>query len=659
MPTVVKQRSWPVAVVAGGLLAGLLFLGGWRSLSEGDGDGQADVDEQTDDSANTENDDAVEFGSLGCDPAEEAARLRGGVDAGSYEPAQSAYSLAANSPAAVRGRPVSASKTEGGTIIELDVGESRGTDRLSPSARRAIWTPATEPPAGPLAGEIVAFLTGDEVGTAASADGGHAAVVQLGGLWLGCDTRSPAEPVLVGTSGQPWPIRPSLDDLWRIYTAAAGPAPTILTPTVDGDVAIYDVRLDSGERLRLTVPTEAAEPVALLDEHPGGPTALIGDGLEIGLSIAPCTSRTVAADVHWALSSRMVEDGRLADDVVRVCRPDELVSMTVDSANLGPIIESGGAAALDHFDVWPIEVGSRHRAVLATSRPELAACPACAPWGPASHPDVGVAIVRSARHEVAAVGLDDLQVRWSFTAGRNEVALRPATGTVLLDVTPGELLALDPATGEQRWQLDRLVGERGEGVAEQPGRSGLAWSSFRAAGDHRPPLLRWLSLDTGVVRWEAEGRVGADWQGGAPVVIDDLVLAMDVLDPTVARFDPTAGGIDEAGRLDEAGGLLWAFGLDDGLVRWRVDVGNPPGARSQHVLGVVETPAGPAVIVRATDGSVFRVDPATGEELWRTRFDADRFEGTDQGPNGSVGLVVRTEFGTMLVDLDNGQVISR
>ena len=423
---------------------------------------------------------------------------------------------------------------------------------------------------------------------------------------------------------------------------------------MDDDVAIYDLRLDSGERLRLTVPVEAAEPLALLDEHPAGPTTLIGDGLKIEISFAPCTIRAVAADVHWALSSRVLEDGRLADDVVRVCRPDELVSMTIDSASLGAIIESGGAAALDHFDLWPIEVGTRQSAVLAAAKPELVACPACAPWGPASHPDVGVGVIRTAPEEVTAVELDDLHVRWSFTAGRSEVALRPAAGTVLLDVSPGPLLALDPATGEQLWQVDRLEGEQGDGVAQQPDGSGLAWSSFPTEGDHQPPRLRWFSLESGVTRWEAEGRVGADWQGGAPAVIDDVVLAMDVL-------DPAAVGVGEAvaGAVEEAGGELWAFGLDDGLVRWRVDVGNPPGARSQHVLGVVEGPTGPAVIVRTTDGTVFRVDPATGEELWRTRFDADRFEGTDRAPNGSLGLVVRTEFGTMLVDLDNGQVIAR
>ena len=59
MPTVVKQRSWPVAVVAGGLLAGLLLLGGWRSLSEDEADGPAEVeptDEQADDPADAQND---------------------------------------------------------------------------------------------------------------------------------------------------------------------------------------------------------------------------------------------------------------------------------------------------------------------------------------------------------------------------------------------------------------------------------------------------------------------------------------------------------------------------------------------------------------------------------------------------------------------------
>ena len=394
----------------------------------------------------------------------------------------------------------------------------------------------------------------------------------------------------------------------------------------------------------MTVPAGVARDIALVDDDDTGPAWFIGDGLSIQVAFSPCTVRAVAADVHWALSARMVEDGRLVDDVVRLCRPAELLSMTVDAAGLDTFVATERAGWLDGFTIQPVEVGARYGAVLAADRPELATCSACSPWGPFDYPDLGVTVARTAPDAVAAFGQADLVERWAFTTA-GDVSLRPLAGAALLDVAGGPLIALEPGSGSPRWQVDRLPGELGEGIAEHPG-GALAWSSFASPDDDRPPRLRWLDVGSGDLRWESVGREGADWQRDEPVVVAGVVIVMDVLDA-------------EASGSTRTGSQLLAFDTGDGRLRWAVDVGSPAGARSGHVLELLDGPSGPVVVARTTDGALFRVDPATGDELWRTRLDADRIDGTAQAEDGTVGLVARTVFGLRVVDLDNGRLLDR
>ena len=212
MPTVVKQRSWPVAVLAAGLLAGLLVAGGWQAVADQPATGEPtdEVDDAGPDreppEPGTSSDDVADErigasladGRVDDDPATSndcqalavAAALRAtGPESDAARP-PSTYELAARSPTAVRGRLVSTTATGGGTLIELEAAEVNGTPAGAQPPRIEIWTaggqPLTEPLAEPLAEviDVVAYLTGETV------EG--AAVVHPGGLWLGCGATTPA-----------------------------------------------------------------------------------------------------------------------------------------------------------------------------------------------------------------------------------------------------------------------------------------------------------------------------------------------------------------------------------------------------------------------------------------------------------------------------------
>jgi hypothetical protein len=648
MATVVKKRSWPVAVAAGGVLVAVVVLVAWRMIAGDAGAIDSDVEDgRSEQDASPgparPDSDGASSESGGCDPARLAADLRGGRRAdgdGDGAVGPTAFRLAAASATAVRGTLLSGSAVEGGSVIELDPASVTVAGVATSNEVNKIWVPTIDPAEGALDGDIVAYLSPD-VSSPAAGDGDPVAAVEPAGIWVGCDGRGVAEPVGATVADRrPWPTQASLDDLWRIFTAASSPDEAALEPIADGDVAVFDVRLGGDERLRVSVPTAIAAPVVLVDEYPNGPTSLLGDTLSIEIDFAPCSQGTGTVNAQGVSITQEGSPRRDPDGALRICRRDQLLAMRIDAAELDV------TDRLDDFDIRPIAVGDRYGPVLATAGSTRGACAECAPWGPRVQEDVGIVVNRTTPDTVAAVGLDDLVERWRFTTGSNALSLRPARGPILLDVDGGSLLALDPATGAKWWRLERRPDERGEGVAEQPDGGALAWSSFILEDDHRPAVLRWIDLDTGLVRWESSGRGGADWQPVEPLVIDGVAIAVDVLDSSAI-----AAG--------EPGSLLLAFDTADGRLLWTLDIGSRAGARSRHVLETVTTPAGTAVVGRTTDGAVFRVDPSSGTELWRTRLDAARFAGTETSDDGSVGLVVSTEFGAMLVDVDTGEVIER
>lgn len=171
---------------------------------------------------------------------------------------------------------------------------------------------------------------------------------------------------------------------------------------------------------------------------------------------------------------------------------------------------------------------------------------------------------------------------------------------VLVGFSTGEVVALDRARGEAQWA--RRVGEGRYPDVVAPVIA--VGSDLVAAGYYGPTVA--IDTRTQNVRWRVEAGIGA-----RPIVIDR--------DGAVVLLPDTTGGLRAIVAL--TGAELW---------RWDSATGGPLGEP-------VSTPLG--VIVGATEGSVYAVDPATGTLAWSWRGD-EVLDGVSAAPAVSGRAVV-------------------
>ncbi len=358
----------------------------------------------------------------------------------------------------------------------------------------------------------------------------------------------------------------------------------------DSGSAVFDLRFESGDRFRLSLPPRFAGERFEVVRQPadGVPAVATSRSLRLTIEYEDCGDVTVSPN---AMGSQVEQ----RDDTVVLCRRRNPLMATIDWLDRSGR-STGDDVELENFDLRPMAIGSTYRGALVETWPELADCPTCHPPAGPYLGDGDVVITVNGPTTVEAVHPTDLETLWSFDPGGTSTTLHRLIDGVGVAVEAGDFLSVETWLGTVQWSIERDPGERSTMVSNSgDGRFGfgLLRTSFDLEGDDRPPLLRRFNQSTGRVAWTAELAENTSWHRAEPVLIGDLVVA--------------AGVVDDG---DGSGGhLLAAYDVDSGERRWSTELDDLPGGPARLSVDdgngiVVETSSASTIVVDAETGAI-------------------------------------------------------
>jgi len=244
------------------------------------------------------------------------------------------------------------------------------------------------------------------------------------------------------------------------------------------------------------------------------------------------------------------------------------------------------------------------------------------PLGPASaqEADPWPMAGRDAAHSGTAIGpAPPYREAWTQAIAFGGPLAGPAVGRdALVVVASRGVVALDPATGEPRWEMDRT-----EGPAGPPAVAGDLVVHASGSGSSTSVVAR--ALEDGIEAWRAF--VDADVPGGL-VVADGLVYAATTSGEVVALEAETG---EERWRSDVGGRLQATPAVADGLVLV---------AGEDRQTGVV---------------TVFALDAASGRQpQWRFATPGPALPASAPVSDGDRAFVATSEGVLRALDLDGG-----
>lgn len=244
----------------------------------------------------------------------------------------------------------------------------------------------------------------------------------------------------------------------------------------------------------------------------------------------------------------------------------------------------------------------------------------------------GLVVVGSSDGEVAALAADDGRILWNVTVG-GEVNVAPVTDgrVVIVRLANGQIVALDAATGVQRWYADQpapslslrgsgrplLDGDRvyagfdnGKVAAYDAQRGALLWESPLATPSGRSEIERLVDVD-GVMRLAAGELYAVAYHGRA------------------ASLDAESGrplwqrDLSSSAGLSADGGAVFVTDSDSQV--WSLDRvnGGPLWTQSDLRARMLTAPAaaGAYVVVGDLDGLVHVLDRESGAVVGRRSID--------------------------------------
>lgn len=450
---------------------------------------------------------------------------------------------------------------------------------------------------------------------------GLGALGGLGGFGIGESTTQvqavderPAE----SEDGTPGQIDEATDprsdrDQAQPETTASAEQRELGQPLVNDDgTAIYDVGLSTGERFRLTVPTPFAGDLTIVENQGTDPIAIDGTGGRMAITFEPCAERDLDPDTT----------------VIVRCGQDELLTLSIEPTV--PLTST----QVELFDLRTISSGARYGPVLVSAHPELGNCGNCSPWGPMAYPARRIVINKTGPSSAAAVDIESLEEVWR-TSERAAFALIATEDGILLDLEAGPVIKLD-LEGEERWRVERQADEDQLTVFGP-----FLLTSYGGADNNKAPLVRRIDMGTGEVEWVTEGRIGADWQSGSPVMIDDVIVAPDVTD--VGMTGPSA--------------TLQAFDVKTGEATWTTALATAARSTDSVAVEWFEFEDGQALLAATSDGIIARIEPATGRTRWQTATPLGEFNGTDFAADGTLAVDISSPSGRTLLDPDTGAIL--
>ena len=440
----------------------------------------------------------------------------------------------------------------------------------------------------------------------------------------------------------------------NIATVGSTAEPLNLVAGENG-AAIFDLRLSSGERFRLSVPARLRPELdTFVPRRPPGGLDITGpSGTTIRINFNRCPSDlTLAATRDGSLVGRTADpdgdrDGAAEHEIV-FCRPGELLSARVVTDVDLTVSE------LETFDVRTIELGTayvehvrRMNGIAETTGPLV----------------FESTIVTTTGDSVTAVHGNNLTKQWAYdlppgSTGRLTL-LDPAVAVtdpviggrarhdigVWISDSENGIVNVDPSSGAVRWVsafAGRVGGVRGHRV-DGPW---YVWSSFNVEGDNRAPRLARIDPDSGVILWQVEGRQGADWGWDPLITTGDQVVIVDVF-------------TDVESSADGEGNMVWAFDAETGAPDFTVGLDAPEGMFTPDwLVQVAETGHGPTLLTLTSHGLLTRIE-LTGAVLWSTRINPGVLLGQVELTDGTVALRARSSpVGPFYLDIATGERIA-
>lgn len=210
-------------------------------------------------------------------------------------------------------------------------------------------------------------------------------------------------------------------------------------------------------------------------------------------------------------------------------------------------------------------------------------------------------VVSTGFHEPGRVRAYDARtgsLRWVHQTGRTAFVRAVGERHVIVAPQYGALVALDRASGRERWRLP-LASDQSPELATIAGERLYVGTSFPTEGAVDPPIVYALDLATGRQRWRAVLDPGTDLQWGAPVVAQGLVLLADT--PSHSGSAPTSH--------------LHALDADTGQVRWTADLGT--GEQAFHTQRPLLVDG--RIYAVAPSGVLLALDAGSGRPFWQQR----------------------------------------
>ena len=587
------------------LVAVLALFGGYLALRSPDRDQTLPPPEipEEEETTQTTATSLVSTTDIECDVDQLVGSLSGGLErlSRSSGTLRSVVTLAEVSPHVVRGQLLEANARDGGTRILVKPRQIRNKPGVDPILRLdSLWTPATPPQQGALRGNFVAFLTGKQV------EAGW--LTRFDGLWVGCDDVSPARSVLANAAL----IEPiTLNELWSANSQAQPLFPLFN----EGGAAIVEVFGPDGSRFRLSLPEHLAEGLVQTSTvTPQAPVQIVGNEVSISIAYGFCPG----AEEFEATLNPLGSMVWIGPDGAGACRESDQIRMSVEAD------WQGREADLQLLDVRPMSVGPIYGSGFVRRDPF-----GIEEWGPLRFGGENSVVVNQTSHTaVTAVNSATLEEEWTLDPGGFDTTMHYGPGDGLyLNLGGGPFLHLDPATGEERWRIDRDPAEHFSDFTRD-----LLSSSFRNEGDQTAPLLRRIDAEQGTVLWTARGQENTEWHG-EPTVMNDLVMVTD--------------GVSFRGFSYESGEPLWSS-----------DLGDPTAAFAAGPIAVVEVDTGPVLIVSTFGGKFIRVDPTNGQPLWARSVQSGLLGGTDHAEGGRLAVDIATPSGSILLDPETGKILA-
>lgn len=241
----------------------------------------------------------------------------------------------------------------------------------------------------------------------------------------------------------------------------------------------------------------------------------------------------------------------------------------------------------------------------------------------------GAIVVGSAT--VSAFAARDGRLRWRTRVGALLPVVALGGDTVLL-ATESAFVALDRASGGERWRTGTPETPAAVAVVAPPGTPAVAVVSTEEGGlaglDARTGRPRWSVRQLGAIRGvpaadPVTGTVSAVWQAGEATDLRVVDAASGVVrfehpirswagSPAVARLAETRLVVVGAGsaRFD---GVVRAFDLADGSPRWQARV---PASFQPGLVPLVDRHT---VVIVDQLGNVTALDAGSGRRRWSTR----------------------------------------